>query len=203
MRIQGFTLLELAIVLTVCLILLTVALPKTRDAGAIAGVAQTQSDLKILQTAIMDYYADQHLYPPDHDPDKILAPGLFALTTPFPYLTTLPLDPFKMAEGSPFFTYDYEGNSGCASFLPITLDPAECVRAYLAFGIGPDLRDSTALNDEFPFGTQMTSYSPTNGSESNGDIYALIGDYERGRFTLNGRLVGTGDGPPFKESQSH
>ncbi|MBW7939779.1 MAG: hypothetical protein H3C63_13525, partial [Candidatus Omnitrophica bacterium] len=35
-------------------------------------------------------------------------------------------------------------------------------------------------NDEFPYGTTLWIYSPTNGTRSFGDIYKTVGEFKRG-----------------------
>ncbi len=113
----------------------------------------------------------------------------------------------------------YEGGSGsdngaCGGFGPYRLGPAfrrnspRCVHAYLVIGIGPDARDSTGQlnggsspvggcggNDDFPLDGPnspicMTSYSPTNGTKSYGDFYAVTGDWRNGWIFWDAQLIG-------------
>lgn len=57
---------------------------------------------------------------------------------------------------------------------------SRCIHAYLVLCIGPDANDGTSGNDEFPYGTTLWIYSPTNGTRSFGDIYKTVGEFKRG-----------------------
>lgn len=195
---RGFSLLEILTVMAVVGILIVTALPVWKRSQVQSAVAQSRADLLEIQSAIDAFFLDYQFYPEDHD--NVPAPGmsgLFRLTTPIPYLNPdLPLiDPFSLA--SPNGPFNYEGGGGCPGNQPARPIPdyrlVTCVPAYLMVALGPDRSDSTFLNDDFPFGTRIASYSPTNGIESFGDLYRITGSYAQGDFLLDGVQIGGGN----------
>jgi prepilin-type N-terminal cleavage/methylation domain-containing protein len=194
-RRNGFTLVELLIVLSIVLVLVAIAVPEYLESKVVSDVARTHSDLRKIQTALDSYFVDFCVYPPSHDPDSYPR-GLTWLTSPFPYLRSIPHDPFA----SPLFGEgpEYEGGStGVGTFGNIHDSASHSVRihAYLVMGVGPDQRDSVLGNDWFPGRKPggeviITSYAPTNGLESSGDIIRMTGSYKEGRVILDGVTLG-------------
>jgi len=66
---NGFTLLELMIVIAIVSILSLIAIPKFNDAIAQANTARIQSDLQTIDTAIVMYQAQNGKYPSNIDTD--------------------------------------------------------------------------------------------------------------------------------------
>lgn len=200
-RWSAFTLVELLIVLAIVAILAMVAAPKMVESKVLSQLAQVNQDQRILQYALDSYFMDFGGYPGDQNASWVTPVvsyhlGFPLLTSPIPYLTTIMPDPFQeTTESVPFYTY--EGRSGsdaeeCGSSRAYEIyrianrrewNSAACIHAYLVNGVGPDKRDSSST-DSFPYYktvlTTLHSYSPTNGSESKGDIFLLMGDYRRG-----------------------
>lgn len=145
--------------------------------------------------------------------------GFTQLTTPIQYVAALPFDPFgaNTADPSGNAAVYYEAGSGsdtdtgscvrggrCGCGSPIFMGSYPysqygCVHAVLLIGIGPDAADSSNGNDEFPYhhnqqagppAIGFTTYAPTNGTKSRGDIYEMTGDINNGYFHLDGRIVG-------------
>lgn len=138
--------------------------------------------------------------------------GFTQLTSPIHYQARLPKDPFGtigMQTGKPIEFYEggsgsdevgrYDpslthGACGTGSSPKMLYQKPElrlwgassCIHAYLIISMGPDQKDSTSGNDEFPYSTTLKSYSPTNGTTSFGDIYRMTGQYRRGNVTLDG-----------------
>ncbi|MCG3199723.1 MAG: prepilin-type N-terminal cleavage/methylation domain-containing protein [Candidatus Omnitrophica bacterium] len=133
--------------------------------------------------------------------------GYTQLTSPIKYLTELPRDPFGESVdtggtigGGAYRNRAlyYEGGSGsddltrCGSLAGNRYmiyqsqarrkwAAATCIHAYMTFSIGPDHNDTTGGNDDFPYGTTFGIYNPTNGTNSNGDIYKTVGEWRRGQ----------------------
>lgn len=60
---RGFTLLEMLIVISIAGVLAAVAVPRFTSAIALANTARVQSDLQVLNSAIVMYQAEQGKYP--------------------------------------------------------------------------------------------------------------------------------------------
>ncbi|MBI1389621.1 MAG: prepilin-type N-terminal cleavage/methylation domain-containing protein [bacterium] len=92
-RENGFTLIELLIVVAIIGILAAIAVPNFLNAQLRAKIAGTQSDLRIMVDAMLEYHLDNNSYHMHRD-------GLgqqFPLTTPTPYLTGFLYDRFQAA----------------------------------------------------------------------------------------------------------
>lgn len=101
---SGFTLVELLIVITIIAVLAAVGLVSYIAFLKNARDAKRQSDIKFIQSALEQYFADQKHYPPSVKPDESIA---FGGRT---YLTKVPSDPL----GSP--NYSYVGKpDGCTT----------------------------------------------------------------------------------------
>lgn len=100
---KGFTLIELLIVISIIAVLTTAALIFYQEFNKRARDSKRQSDLKIIQSALEDYHADQLYYPAS------LGTSLtFGTKT---YLNTVPADP----KPSPYPNYSYNATpSGCS-----------------------------------------------------------------------------------------
>ena len=60
---RGFTLLELLIVMSIVGVLSMIAIPRFSNAIALANTSKVQSDLRVLNTAIVMYQAEKGTYP--------------------------------------------------------------------------------------------------------------------------------------------
>lgn len=92
---QGFTLLELLVVMTIIGILAAVAIPALRDSPQRAREAALREDLFTLRSTIDQYHGDKGYYPPD----------LGTLVTDG-YLRKIPVDP--MTKSGDTWVVDYE-----------------------------------------------------------------------------------------------
>lgn len=89
---KGFTLVELLVVVTIIAILMAIGFIAYRQFVRQAEDAQRLSDLKFIQSALEQYHADQHYYPPT--PSKDVAGQPFKNPDGSKtYLTTIPKDP--------------------------------------------------------------------------------------------------------------
>lgn len=131
-RCDGFSLIELMIVLAIIGILVAIAMPNYQDALTRSKVAKVQGDSKALETAIETYQSDHNSYPFSEEyPAKsscyqaYLEPGSVGkgylptvLTTPAAYIGKLPTDPFPNKEdvGDCYpekrtYLYSYDGQN--------------------------------------------------------------------------------------------
>ena len=113
MKKSGFTLIELLIVVTIIAILMAIGFISYRIFVNQAKDAQRKADLKFIQSALEQYHADQHYYPPT---SKVV-PGQ-PLKNPDEsktYLTTIPKDP----SGSVEYSYVARG-VGCSDTQPVS-----------------------------------------------------------------------------------
>jgi len=192
-RQKSFTLIELLIVVAIIGILAAIAVPNFLNAQIRAKIARVQSDHKSLATALGSYQIDNNSYPGDHDLDNYMGGenGLFRLTTPVSYMSSLPADPFVekklqgtlhlgssnayAANGRP----DYEMGSGADNGGQYK---KQC---YSLMSYGPDYDDDNSSHDAFPFGTDHDRYAPTNGIRSDGNIFRFGGDYSSGCLIMD------------------
>jgi len=191
---KAFTLIELLIVVAIIGILAAIAVPNFLNAQIRAKIARVQSDHKSISTALESYMLDKNSYPGDHDLDEYMngQSGLFRLTTPVAYMSSLPSDPFVekklasmiaalgsanayAANGRP----DYEMGSGADN------QGQYKKQAYSLMSYGPDLDDDNSSHDGFPFGTDADRYDPTNGTKSDGNMFRWGGDYNSGCIFLD------------------
>ncbi len=179
---SGFTLIELLIVVAIIAILAAIAVPNFLEAQTRAKVSRTATDLRSIATALETYRVDYNRYRKALLTEN-LPRRLQHLTTPVSYLTSIPEDPFWKLDAStfhgssPFYVYA-SGNlyGGGASVF----DTVEVVASlYSLAGRGPDGDlDGGGYCVGHPLAVQSnlatrTSYDPTNGTVSNGDIYRL------------------------------
>ncbi|MCG3196539.1 MAG: hypothetical protein GHCLOJNM_01015 [bacterium] len=203
---EGFTLLELLIVVAIILILIAIALPNFIEARIRAKVARAEADMRTLAVAVESYYQDRRIYPYPSVASldaTHLTDGLRLLTTPISYLTDLPTDPFSLpVEGSVALHFrgpNYKLVS--TTPLPIGLPRTNNVDAYFLYSYGPNLDDESTYGGQFwPFSqldnpcaylnsTNLKSYSPTNGTKSAGDILRFGGEYRAGNWCLDGIII--------------
>ncbi len=177
---KGFTLIELLIVVAIIGILAAIAVPNFLNAQIRAKVARAQADERSIGMALEQYKLDKNAYPiGGASPGPSF--GLDRLTSPTPYMSSLPHDPFEFkgqvtAGGFgwfpaviPNYIYLYaEGGSSSLSrdyFYNIgkmdnpTGSPPRIVDKWQLRSLGPNGQGDYAL-----------AYDPSNGLVSIGDI---------------------------------
>lgn len=90
-KLRAFTLIELLIVVAIIGILAAIAVPNFLNAQLRAKIAGTQSDLRIMVDAMLQYHLDNGSYHMHRDGDG----QQFPLTTPIPYLNGFLYDRFQ------------------------------------------------------------------------------------------------------------
>lgn len=171
----GFTLIELLIVVAIIAILATIALPNFLEAQTRAKVSRVKSDLRTIAVALEAYAVDQRAYIPAGAglPKKLK--HFKPLTTPIPYLSTVPLDLFMTTEAAASDKWSHKGYAYGA--MPIS----NASRWALASN-GPDLYLDCNPIEYYPgysadlfagrmTGYKYTLYDPTNGTISGGDVF--------------------------------
>ncbi|MBI1387275.1 MAG: prepilin-type N-terminal cleavage/methylation domain-containing protein [bacterium] len=182
-RKNAFTLIELLIVVAIIGILAAIAVPNFLNAQMKAKISRVYADQKAVASALEMYRLDWNTYVEDHDyPSDPSQRGLFRLTHPTAYMSSLPTDPFisaakQNAENNPNFEFG-SGNKNGGNW------PAQ---AYIIISPGPDLQEQVDGNDNFPVNVVIFQYDISNGVASSGDIVRMGGDYNSGRIRMDGR----------------
>ncbi|MBI1386815.1 MAG: prepilin-type N-terminal cleavage/methylation domain-containing protein [bacterium] len=164
---QGFTLIELMITVAIVGILAAIALPNYTNSLIKAKAAKAEADMNALSTAIESYRIDHNRYPSWTDPDGThknpVDRRLIPLTTPMPYMSVIPVDPFiSVWEYEAYTTYDYvDAWSSIHYKKDSILDVSFRCSEWRLASAGPDGRVT--------FGSAY-SYNLTNGLRSIGDI---------------------------------
>jgi prepilin-type N-terminal cleavage/methylation domain-containing protein len=180
---HAFTLIELLIVIAIILILIAIALPNFLEAQIRARVTKAKGEIRTLGIAYESYYIDFKVYPAESEHNILTDPtrgwnesGLKWLTTPIKYITSIPFDPFPgVGEEEDIITYEA---GGCE------VTGRHATATWVIFSRGPDNirtrqgHDVVSDNPTFavPPDGSVDSYSPTNGTSSNGDIFLYGGD---------------------------
>lgn len=101
----SFTLIELLIVVAIIGILAAIAVPNFLNAQTRAKVARVYGDIKAQANALEQYRLDNNHYPPSNWG----YPRLRRLTSPVPYIATLPYDIFAVSPDAPnrYMYYHY------------------------------------------------------------------------------------------------
>ncbi|MCA9427866.1 MAG: prepilin-type N-terminal cleavage/methylation domain-containing protein [Candidatus Omnitrophica bacterium] len=199
-QVRGFTLIELLIVIAIILILIAIALPNFLEAQVRAKIAKAKGEMRTLGIAMDSYFLDWKMYPPDNDPNDFGQNGFNQLTSPIAYITSIPQEPFAQRSGldDPGGEFGYE--MGSSGLVPIVAAAGVAVRNNVhAFNIqsyAPDVDDDWNGNDDWPYcgggptpcqgGCNMMTYSPTNGTKSNGDLYHTGGEFNYGSYCVDG-----------------
>jgi prepilin-type N-terminal cleavage/methylation domain-containing protein len=176
-RKNGFSLIELLIVVAIIAILAAIAIPNFLSAQMRSKVTRVKSELRSLATAIESYNVDNTAYPPFGVP-----PGDFAsydmwvvqsrLTTPVAYIRSIPLDMFH-------YTDSYDGSRTITPYVyvqsdagfpdeddPTNPDLWHYERKWFIMSNGPDMDNDHEGATPIP-----SQYDPSNGVVSDGDIY--------------------------------
>jgi prepilin-type N-terminal cleavage/methylation domain-containing protein len=188
----AFTLIELLIVVAIIAILALIAVPNFLEAQTRAKVSRVKSDLRTLATAEEAYYIDFNSYTQGQGGTQypIVWQGLKMLTTPVPYTTSLPYDPFgvtKFAGDRRENTYELGVGAvgvGPAGRDPLNKGPGWPADTFEFESDGPDHDDNTGGNGPAPStgsypwdrNTPVADlvnaiYDPTNGTVSIGEIF--------------------------------
>lgn len=193
MKKKAFTLIELLIVVAIIAILAAIAVPNFLEAQVRSKVSRVKSDMRSIATALEAYAVDYSKYPTYHytsytykgtpvNPFFIggsitgagTSPpfnGNYQITSPVAYITSLPQDPFHIAEGDDpiesrsflYVNWTY-GNEITNNGFGETV-----IRQYGPWRLtcgGPDLSRGALPGDFF-----LTIYDPTNGTVSLGQIH--------------------------------
>lgn len=179
---NGFTLIELLIVVAIIGILAAIAVPNFLNAQTKARIARVEADQQAMATALEMYYLELNTYPEEHDyPSDPSQKGLFHLTTPIAYMSSLPLDPFpsrvkQNSEGNPHYEFgsgNYNGRN------------LKNRNVYLNISPGPNLAEEVSGNNCFLCNQQtalVRTYMITNGLNSAGDIIRYGGSFDENRI---------------------
>ncbi|MBN1867425.1 prepilin-type N-terminal cleavage/methylation domain-containing protein [Candidatus Sumerlaeota bacterium] len=96
LRPSAFTLIELLIVVAIIAILAAIAVPNFLEAQTRSKVSRARSDMRTIATALEGYMVDNNHYPPNPPLNGGFYVTPIVLTTPQAYITSWPVDPFKM-----------------------------------------------------------------------------------------------------------
>ncbi len=180
---RGFTLIELLIVIAIILILIAIALPNFLEAQMRARVTKAKGEIRSLGIAQESYYLDWNFYPSESENDPYNRPrpeaGLYWLTSPIAYMTSIPSDPFgQQGTGGELTVYE---TGGCEEGGPPSGDNCSfCLATWVIYTLGPDggteIVSDSPHNQMYGPDNSVDQYSPTNGTKSNGDIFLFGGD---------------------------
>ena len=95
---KAFTLIELLIVVAIIGILAAIAVPNFLNAQTRARISRVQADMRTVALAMETYRLDKNSIPPDMNTGgfpSLMLSDIPVLTTPFAYLTDIPIDPFN------------------------------------------------------------------------------------------------------------
>jgi len=169
----GFTLIELLIVVAIIGILAAIAVPNFLNAQIRAKIANAESEMRSLSTALEMYRLDNNMYPPFvNEGGSVRNPvstRLNPLTAPISYMSSVPQDPFVIGPGGEiqqpdqaYNTYDYVDAFSFVNWLgrsPL-LNSFRCSEWRIA-SAGPD--------GVMTFG-EVPKYDSSNGIISGGDL---------------------------------
>ncbi|MBC5809462.1 MAG: prepilin-type N-terminal cleavage/methylation domain-containing protein [Candidatus Eremiobacteraeota bacterium] len=113
---DGFTLVELMVVVAIIALIAGIIIPNYVHARRQASVTDTQANLKQIATALELYFADHHDYP--NQSSVSVTPTLFGGGNN-PYFNSTPTNDVNRAS----YQYTYSGTNGIAAYYDI-LDPA-------------------------------------------------------------------------------
>ena len=175
-RDTGFTLIELLIVVAIIAILAAIAVPNFLEAQVRSKVSKSLAELASLAVALEAYHVDYDRYCPQRYgtgvPIYIVVQRLVMLTTPVPYITSLPLDPFEHRDylqtgNYKSYVYAYKPDSvanGWSQWGGLVWGGPSSPYDWLLEGYGP-----SGLGSPYWFNGR-NQYDPTNGTVSGGHI---------------------------------
>lgn len=178
---KGFTLIELLIVVAIIAIIASIALYNFQGAQIRAKVSRAKAELKTVAGALESYHVDNSAYPPYHYVtttefylggwanavgEVLPFDGANPLTTPIAYITSMPNDLFNVQRDPSHperqnYGYVNWEQAIAISNWPIFIDARNKFGPYRIHSLGPD-RDGPDTG---------IPYDPSNGFQSNGDIF--------------------------------
>lgn len=173
MKRNAFTLIELLIVVAIIAILAAIAVPNFLDAQMRAKISRVKADTRTMCMAAEIYRMDTNKYPAPYPPSDTWDLRQARLTTPQPYLASLPKDPFtSIHKHNPNMLLDFEvrGMIDDVWFTqhprnPILRTPIDLyIRSF-----GPDKKEEQPM-----WSLDKSVYDPSNGTVSGGDVWALL-----------------------------
>lgn len=185
MRIKkGFTLIELLIVIAIILILIAIALPNFLEAQIRAKVAKAKGEMRSIGIAMESYNLDFKIYPRDHE--RHAWGGLFWLTAPINYIGNMPSDAFFSYDNASAATAGDQGRLVTYELGGLDAGPAPgqgvypkchtCQLVWVLHSSGPDGNEEPFNQGDPHYGGNNRTYSPTNGTKSDGNILTFGGD---------------------------
>jgi len=182
-RSDAFTLIELLIVVAIVAILAAIAVPNFLEAQTRSKVSRASADMRSMATALEIYRVDWSNYPPSLA--FAFVGELSGLTTPVPYITSIPKDPFLARDASGFVfsdnVYDYVRFRYVTQPSPLLMVSGDSSRAqdshWFLISPGPDARqEGNYLVADIPgWSFPHETYDATNGTVSEGDIFRIGG----------------------------
>lgn len=188
---RGFSFIELVVVASTIALLATIAVPNFLEAQLRGAVARSRADLAAIHLGLEAYRLDHRAYPPNRETGKAGQDDLLALTTPVPYLSSVPLDYLTTAQsrrnhspGFPAIRYRYLNGRQMNPETGFRFGPNEPAAFEgrvlgLVWGIGPaeayPAKGSDSRISVSPDAVvDLTIYDPTNGSISTGQIAVSV-----------------------------
>lgn len=167
---KAFTLIELLIVVAIIGILSTIALVNYQHAQARGKVARVHSDMRTISGALEAFRLDRGKYPAAAHGDYQIPDPLIPLSSPVPYITSIPRDPFgrarfNFAPSIVMHGYNYKDKKTTSEGMPGEtyghIWKAFPNKEYFIHPCGPN-----KIWNVLPY----IEYDPTNGTVSTGDI---------------------------------
>ena len=166
--VPGFTLIELLIVVAIIGILAAVAIPNFLNAKTRSTVARVMADMNALGRALAMFRMDNKQYPGQEgsNPYSEMRP----LTTPVPYITRIPADPFRISYGA---GYHIKRGLYISTTTNYDYSAFNNQQAWLLHSLGPDWQEdvwSQRPAGTHPFSYRANWYDASNGVRSRGNI---------------------------------
>ncbi len=171
---EGFTLIELLIVVAIIGILAAIAVPNFMNAQLRAKVAGTQSDLRNMVDAMLQYHLENNSYHAHRDG----AGQQFPLTTPVPYMKGFLKDRFQSAfeiENAPGFENSFTYYHWIPWRTHSSWWPPRGPRGHQLIRDIYETRNSGLVDGWGPAGVRGgPPYDPTNGLLSIGGFFRQV-----------------------------